>query len=146
MRELRSLTQPRLHRAKETEKDYSLPKCTTAGGSGANLRAKDQQWAVSLISSNTPIIDFLWSLKMTTFLWFHWHQSVRIDIMWPFLSPLVVVWANQSSMSSWCSHPDGLNFSHKLQSATKFQTDRAKGHSKNRCWTVSRFLIHRAQK
>jgi hypothetical protein len=59
MRELRSLTQPRLHRAKETEKDYSLPKCTTAGGSGANLRAKDQQWAVFLISSNTPIADFL---------------------------------------------------------------------------------------
>jgi hypothetical protein len=77
-------------------------------------RAKDQQWAVSLISSNTPIADFLWSLKMIAFLWFQRQQSVRIDIVWPFLSPLGVVWANQSSMSSWCSHPDCLNFSHKL--------------------------------
>lgn len=120
--------------------DYSLRGITSKRGWSADPPARDQQCDVSLISANKAWIVLRASLIIIAFHWFHKHQSVSTARVCPRLSPGSTAWANQASVLLSSFHLDGLNASQELHNATSSQTWREKGHSKNSCWDVSKFL------
>jgi hypothetical protein len=146
MRERRSLRQPRLCRAKFTKKitHYldALPLSEQDPGVGLKPSSGLSLWSPP--GHRLPRILDLWKRLNS-----YGSTDTRLSV-WtlcdPICCPVVNVCANQSSMSSLSSQPAAFICAHEHQSATRFQIALAQGHSKKRCWAVSRFLMHRAHK